>query len=123
METKKLDKTEDYKRSDEPVFWGLFGFGGMVAAFALPALIICMLIAGFTDGKQCFHFVELLPHWWGAAALFIIIFGISFHSMHRLCHSAHDFGIRVNRLHQVLFYGFATLLTLAAAIILFLAVL
>jgi fumarate reductase subunit D len=71
--------TTQYKQSNEPIFWGLFGFGGMVLAIAAPALILCLLIAGFTDGQTGFHITQVMSHWWGAGALFLILFGAAFH--------------------------------------------
>ena len=65
----------EYKRSKEPIFWGLFGFGGMVISFAFPALLICMIIAGITGDFSHFKIVDIMKHWWGAGALFLIIMG------------------------------------------------
>ncbi|MBO4350521.1 MAG: fumarate reductase subunit D [Proteobacteria bacterium] len=101
-------------RSNEPPFWGLFGFGGMVIAFAFPALLICMIIAGLSDGHSTFHITEVISHWWGAAALFIIIFGAAFHGVHRIYHSLNDLKIHTGILHRILLYGFAVCISIAA---------
>ena len=103
-------------RSNEPMLWGLFGFGGMVAAFALPSLITCLIIAGFSDGHTGFHILETMSHWWGAGALFIIVFGAAFHSIHRIYHTMHDLKMHTNLMLQVVVYGLALCISLAAAV-------
>lgn len=107
------------RRSDEPIYWGLFGFGGMVISFALPALLICMLIAGFTDGHQAFHFVEVISHWWGAGAVCVIIGGTVWHCLHRIYHGLHDLTIHTTKLHHYALYGAAAFLSCSAATLLF----
>lgn len=107
--------TQMYKRSNEPVFWGLFGFGGTVITFAMPALLVCMIIAGFTDGLQNFHIVDVVSHWWGAGALFLIIFGTAFHCIHRFYFSLCDLKCHTGLAGQIILYGLATLISLAAA--------
>ena len=101
-------------RSNEPPFWGLFGFGGMVIAFAFPALLICMIIAGLSDGHSTFHITEIISHWWGAAALFLIIFGAAFHGVHRILYSLHDLKFHTTLVHKILLYGLAACISLAA---------
>lgn len=113
METHEIEK---FKRSKEPIFWGMFGFGGMVIAFAMPALLICMIIAGLSDGHQNFHILEVMKHWWGALALLLIIFGTAFHCVHRIIFSIHDFKVHIGTFVKVLFYGFATLILIAAGV-------
>lgn len=106
----------ELKRSNEPIPWLLFGFGGMMIAFALPSLIICLIVAGFSDGYQSFHILETISHWWGAGAVFLILFGAIFHSMHRLYHTLRDLKFHTGIFHKVLFYGLAVLISLSAAI-------
>lgn len=106
------------KRSDEPIFWLIFGFGGMVITFALPAILICMIIAGFSDGHDGFHLSEVTSHWWGTAALFLIIFGTVFHFSHRFYYSLHDLKIKTTRIHHVILNGFALCVTILSAVIL-----
>lgn len=101
-------------RSNEPPFWGLFGFGGMVIAFAFPAILICLIIAGFGDGHTTFHITEVMSHWWGAGALFLIIFGAAFHSVHRICYSLHDLQIHISCVHRIFLYGLAVIMSAAA---------
>ena len=110
-----MTQITEYKRSNEPFFWFWFGFGGMVIAFALPALLICMLIAGFTDGHSFFHLTEAMSHWWGAGALFIIIFGVACHSAHRIYYSLRDLGVKTGKIHHVVIYSLALLLSIASA--------
>ena len=112
---------QDQKRSNEPIFWLLFGFGGMVVAFAFPAILICLLISGFSDGHQSFHFLETISHWWGAGALFIIIFGAAFHGVHRIYYTMHDLKIHTNLLIQVVCYSLAAVISIAAAVFLIIA--
>lgn len=107
----------ELKRSNEPIPWLLFGFGGMMIAFALPSLIVCLIIAGFSDGYQAFHILETISHWWGAGAVFLILFGAIFHSIHRIYHTILDLGIfRDGWIHKVIFYGMAVLISLSAFI-------
>lgn len=106
----------EYKRSKEPIFWGLFGFGGMVISFAFPALLICMIIAGITGDFSHFKIVDIMKHWWGAGALFLIIMGTVFHCVHRIYFSLHDLKINTGLAGQIAFYSFAVLLSLAALV-------
>ncbi|MBQ1266601.1 MAG: fumarate reductase subunit D [Proteobacteria bacterium] len=108
--------TTQYKQSNEPIFWGLFGFGGMVLAIAAPALILCLLIAGFTDGQTGFHITQVMSHWWGAGALFLILFGAAFHCIHRILCSLHDLKINVGCFGKFALYALASIITLAAAV-------
>ena len=104
-----------YKQSHEPIFWGLFGFGGTVITFAMPALLVALLVAGLTDGVQGFHLTQVISHWWGAGALVLIILGISFHCVHRIYFSLRDLRISVGVGTQIIFYGLASLMTLVSA--------
>jgi fumarate reductase subunit D len=108
------------RRSDEPVYWGLFGAGGMVIAFALPAILACLIIAGIT-GINTFHFYDLLSHWWGAGAIFVIIALTAWHCLHRIYHGLHDLTIHTTRLHHYVCYGLAGIISVIAgfAILLF----
>ena len=113
-----MTQITEYKRSNEPFFWFWFGFGGMVIAFAMPALLICMIIAGFTDGRQFFHLPETISHWWGAAALFIILFGVAFHSAHRIFYTLRDLGVKTGKLLHIAIYSLALLFSIASAVML-----
>lgn len=108
-------KQEQYKRSHEPVAWFLFGFGGMAIAFALPVLLVLMIIAGFTGSLGEFRILEAMKHWWGAGAIFLIILGIAFHSMHRIYFSLHDLKCNTGLVGQIILYGLATAISLASA--------
>lgn len=104
-----------YQRSNEPIFWGLFGFGGMVIAFAFPALVGTMIYVGLTGDASSFQISNVLHTWWGAAATFLIVFGTSFHCMHRIFFSLHDLKFHPSKAGKAICYGIATILSLAAA--------
>ena len=103
----------DQKQSLSPVAWGLFGFGGMVAALCAPALLIAMILSGF--GLHTFELTAITAHWWGAAALFLIIFGLAFHSLHRIFFLSHDFRLNTHKF-AFAFYALAAFLSLSAAL-------
>lgn len=112
------------KRSHEPIFWSLFGAGGVVAALVLPALV---LITGFawplglmSDGAlghtRMSGFAGSIL---GGLALFGVIALTFWHAAHRIFHSLHDFGIhRGLGIWKVVCYGAALVGTLWAAVVL-----
>ena len=105
------------RRSDEPVYWGLFGAGGMVVGMALPALLILMLLQGL--GVNCFHYFNLISHWWGALAIFVIISGCLWHGLHRIYHSLHDQLMKPTPLHHYVLYWGGLVLTVLTGVFVF----
>ncbi|WP_026959527.1 MULTISPECIES: fumarate reductase subunit FrdD [Aliagarivorans] len=108
------------KRSNEPVFWGLFGAGGMVAALLTPVLI---LITGILApmGAVDFSFARVDAFASNILGGLIIWAAVSFPlwlSLHRLYHCLHDFGVHAGNGVKAAFYGAAALGTVAAAYLL-----
>ncbi len=109
------------KRSHEPVFWMLFGAGGMVSALLGPVLIFITGIAvplGLllpTDTLRYDRVLALVHHPLGKLALLVVIALFLFHACHRLLHSLHDLGVHTGAGARWCFYGFAALGSLAAA--------
>ncbi|GDY27206.1 MULTISPECIES: fumarate reductase subunit FrdD [unclassified Agarivorans] len=113
------------KRSNEPVFWGMFGAGGMVAALFTPiAILITGLLVplGIIPAEQ-FSYERVLAfsqHWLGAAVIWVIVSLPLWLCMHRLYHTLHDFGIHAGNLVKALFYGVAFAGSVACATLLLL---
>ncbi|CAG8998724.1 MAG: Fumarate reductase subunit D [Candidatus Celerinatantimonas neptuna] len=111
------------KRSNEPIFWGLFGAGGMVSAILTP---VCILITGllvplgiFSADKYSFERVSTLAgHWIGAIVLLILISLPMWHAMHRIYHGLHDLGIHVGLKAKVLCYGIAFIVSIVSIVLL-----
>jgi len=109
-------------RSNKPIFWSLFGAGGMLSALTGPALVFITGIAvplGIVD----LSYERVLPfaqNFFGKAALFFVISLFLFHGCHRLYHCLHDFGVHVGAGIKAAFHGFAFLGTVAAASLLLL---
>ncbi|MGN0908674.1 MAG: fumarate reductase subunit FrdD, partial [Succinivibrio sp.] len=86
-------------RSDEPIYWLMFGTGGMVAAWILPAILVVFIVAGICPpdadaGLLSFSQVSgILGNWFLALVLFGVVFILSFYSLHRMYHSTHDFNL------------------------------
>jgi fumarate reductase subunit D len=111
------------KRSNAPVFWAMFGAGGMLSALIGPALVFITGIAvptGFllaTGAMDYAHMLAFAQHWLGKIFIFVVIALFLWHSVHRIFHSLHDFGVDI---HHALWpklscYGFALVGTLIAA--------
>lgn len=105
------------KRSNKPIFWSLFGAGGMLSALVGPALVFITGIA-VPLGLMQVDYEGIARHPAGKLALLLVIGLFLFHGCHRMYHCLHDFGIHVGPGLKALFHGFAAAGTLAAALLL-----
>jgi fumarate reductase subunit D len=109
------------KRSNEPIFWSLFGAGGMLAALIGPALVFITGIAvplGIVfpaDTMRYDHMLAFSSHWAGKCFLFAVIALFLWHAAHRIAIVLHDFGVHAVTLVKVACYGFAFAGTVIAA--------
>jgi fumarate reductase subunit D len=107
------------KRSNKPIFWSLFGGGGMLSALIGPMLIFITGIAvpmGWLS-RETMSYERMLAaaqNGFGKVAIVAVIGLFLFHGCHRMYHSLHDFGIHVGPGRKALFHGFAALGTAAA---------
>ena len=101
------------KRSNKPVFWSLFGAGGMLSALIGPMLILITGIAvplGFllpADAMRYDRMLALLQNPLGKLAVLAVVSLFLFHGCHRMYHCLHDFGIHVGAGLKAAFHGFA----------------
>ncbi|MBQ2381496.1 MAG: hypothetical protein II291_02875 [Succinivibrio sp.] len=99
-------------RSDEPMYWLLFGAGGMVASMVLPAIMVVLIAAGYTSDDLNSGFLNLnqvhniFSNWLLSLIVFGVVFLLSFYALHRMHHSSHDFGIH-SKITWYIAYGFA----------------
>ncbi len=109
------------KRSNAPVFWLLFGAGGMLSALLGPVLVLVTGVLaplGLLLPRDLISYRNILPfaqHWLGKGLLFAVISLFAWHAVHRIFHSLHDLGIRGGMGAKLACYGFALVVTLAAA--------
>lgn len=109
------------KRSHEPIFWSLFGAGGMLSALVAPVLIfITGIIApiGLWMPPQALAYSRVLgfaQHWIGKLLVLAVISLFLFHAVHRIYLGLHDLGIHAGTGAMVAAYGSAALGTLVAA--------
>lgn len=109
------------KRSNAPVFWLLFGAGGMLSALLGSMLVFVTGIAvplGWSLAPDLMAYPRMLAlaqHWAGKGILFAVIALFAWHAAHRIFHSLHDVGIRTGALARALCYGGALALTLVLA--------
>jgi len=108
-------------RSNAPIFWLLFGAGGMLAALLGPSLVFITGIAvplGFTLPRDLLSYRRVLglaQHWAGKGFLFVVVALFAWHAAHRLLHSLHDLGLRTGAAAKLACYGSAAALTLLSA--------
>jgi fumarate reductase subunit D len=111
------------KRSNKPIFWSLFGAGGMLSALIGPMLIFITGIAVPTGlmSRETMSYERMLAlarNGFGKLAILAVITLFLFHGCHRMYHSLHDFGIHVGPGRKALFHGFAAAGSIAAAVLL-----
>ena len=108
-------------RSHAPIFWGLFGAGGMLSALLGPMLVLItgvlvplglLLPADFMSYPRMLAFAQ---NWVGKAFLFFVIALFAWHAAHRIFYSLHDVGVHAGLAARLLCYGAALAVTLVAA--------
>ena len=107
------------KRSNAPIFWLLFGAGGMLSALIGAVLVFCSGLAaplGLLLPADAFSYERTLAFaqgWLGKFSLFVLISLFFWHSAHRIFHTLHDLGIHAGSVAKGLCYGSAMLGTVA----------
>ena len=112
------------KRSNKPIFWSLFGAGGMLSALIGPMLVFLTVLAvplGLIsrDTMDYQRVLAFAQSWIGKIALLVVISLFLFHGLHRLYHTLHDFGVHIGPGAKALHHGLAIVGTLIAAYLLF----
>jgi len=109
------------RRSNAPIFWLLFGAGGMLSALLGTVLVLITgLLAplGWALGPDWMSYPRALAfaqQWLGKTFVFVVIMLFAWHAMHRLLHSLHDIGVHPGVAAKLACYGGAALITIVAA--------
>ncbi|EMK6668824.1 fumarate reductase subunit FrdD [Vibrio fluvialis] len=112
------------KRSDEPVWWGLFGAGGTWFAMITPVTILVLGILaplGIIDAEAMSYervsgFVTSI-----IGALFVIgtLALPMWHAMHRVHHGMHDLKFHTGVAGKIACYGFSGIISALAVVFIF----
>lgn len=101
-------------RTNEPLFWALFGGGGMVSVFLMPVLIVVFAflvpfgVFGGAEGTYA-TMVGFLTNWFVSLVVFVVLALVLWHAAHRFFHSLHDLKIHPPEIVRTLVYGVALL--------------
>ena len=112
------------KRSNAPIFWGLFGAGGMLAALFGPMLVFITGLAvplGLLLPKGTMDYTKMLAfsqNFIGKGFIFVVISLFLWHAAHRIFHSLHEIGIHGGIGAKMLTYGVAFVATVISAVVL-----
>lgn len=114
----QLNRT--WHRTDEPIFWGLFGAGGMVVAFATPVLVILTgLLGPFGGVGDLFSYATMhtiLSNYFGKLIIWVVVSLQMWHACHRIYHGMHDLKLDAARgFFKLFWYGIAAVLTVVSA--------
>lgn len=112
--------SHQWKRSNAPIFWALFGGGGTLSSLFGPALI---LVTGLlvplgllaTGTMSYARMLALAQNFIGKAFVFAVIMLFAWHAMHRIYKSLHDIGIPPGTASKLVCYGIAAIVTIVAA--------
>jgi fumarate reductase subunit D len=100
-------------RSHAPIFWLLFGAGGMLAALFGPALVY---VTGFMNPLSYANAAAVAHSWIGKLFLFFAVALFAWHAAHRILCSLHDVGIHKGLMAKTLCYGIAGIISITAAV-------
>lgn len=104
------------KRSEEPIWWSLFGAGGSWFAMLTPVTVLLVGILvplGIIDASTLSYerMQGVAAGWLGKAVIAGSIILPLWHAMHRIHHGIHDLGINAGLAGKVVCYGFAALVS------------
>ena len=108
------------KRSNAPVFWLLFGAGGMLSALFGAILVFITGLAvplGWPLPPDLLSYPRVLAfaqHWLGKGFLFAVIALFAWHAAHRILCSLHDLGIHKGVVAKIACYGSALAITVVS---------
>ncbi|MBP6108920.1 MAG: fumarate reductase subunit FrdD [Rhodocyclaceae bacterium] len=111
------------KRSNAPIFWLLFGAGGMLSALLGPMLVFITGVAiplGLIFAPDAFsyaHMQAFAQHLLGKAFILAVIALFLWHAGHRIFHSLHDVGIHAGIAAKAFCYGIPLLATFVTLVI------
>ncbi|WP_428772727.1 fumarate reductase subunit FrdD [Vibrio sp.] len=111
-------------RSDEPIWWGLFGAGGSWFAMITPVTILVLGILaplGIVD-EQALSYERVADFATSFIGALFVIASLAlpmWHAMHRLHHGMHDLKLHVGVAGKVACYFVAGLITALAVIFVF----
>ena len=114
-----MAETQHLKRVITPIFWLPFGAGGMLSALFGPVLVFVTGIAlplGWLLAPDYQFWLGLVRAPLGKLIILAIIVPFLWHSVHRIYHCLHDFGIHATVTVRVICYGVALLGTITAVI-------
>ena len=109
------------KRANDPIFWSLFGAGGMLAALVGAALVFVTGIGvplGILVSQDLMRYQRMLDfahHWLGKVIVFAVIVLFLWHAALRIFHMLHDFGVHAGTGAKLTCFGLPLLCTIAAA--------
>ena len=110
------------KRSNAPIFWLLFGGGGMLAALVGAALVFVTGIAaplGWPMPADVLAYGRVLAFAQNAIGklfLFAVIALFAWHAAHRILCTLHDVGIPKGTVAKLACYGSAFVISVVAAV-------
>ncbi len=110
------------KRSDEPIWWGLFGAGGSWFAMITPVTILVLGICvpmGIIDTEALSYarVHDFATNWIGKLFIIGTLSLPMWHAMHRIHHGMHDLKLHTGLLGKVCCYAFAALISLVAIVL------
>lgn len=101
------------KRSNAPIFWALFGAGGMLSALTGPILVFITGIAiplGFLLAPEIMSYprmIDFAQNILGKLVILAVIVLFLWHAAHRIFKSLHDVGIHPSPASKLACYGAA----------------
>ena len=112
------------KRSNAPIFWSLFGAGGMLSALFGPALVFITGIAvpfGFLLPADAMSYPKMLAfaqNFIGKGFILAVIALFLWFAAHRIFHSLHEVGIHAGVAAKLICYGSAFVATVISVVVL-----